>query len=292
MKPSPAARSAAIPVMSSIAPLAAGAEAWLVDIWGVMHNGVTPYLEAAAACRSFRDGGGLVLLLSNAPRPAASVAAQLDRIGVPRSAWDHIVSSGDAARAFIAGRPGSAILHVGPERDFGIYEGLDVRFAGAEAAAIVVCTGLFDDETETPADYADLIAACGARKLPMLCANPDLTVERGGRIIYCAGAIAKAYEAVGGEVTYAGKPYLPVYDMAFAELARLKGRAVPREKTMAIGDGVHTDIAGAAAAGIASVYVASPVHVAAGVVLDDDTLEALFPDPAVRPMAAMTGLTW
>jgi HAD superfamily hydrolase (TIGR01459 family) len=291
MQSSSLAPLAPVPIVGSIAPLAAGCEAWLVDIWGVMHNGEQPYWPAAAACKAFRDAGGMVLLLSNAPRPAASVAAQLDRIGVPRDAWDAIVSSGDAARAFIAARDGEPLLHLGPERDLALYEGLGAHLVPVEAAGAVVCTGLFDDEAETPADYTAILAACRARKLPMLCANPDITVERGGRIVYCAGALAKAYEALGGEVTYAGKPYRPVYDMAFAALAAGKGRAIPLERLLAIGDGVHTDIAGAAAAGVASVYIASGVHVRPGALFDAAALDALFPGPA-RPIAAMTGLAW
>ena len=206
------------PVADSIEPFAAGKDAWFVDIWGVMHNGVRPFAHAVAACERFRASGGTVLLLSNAPRPAAGVAAQLDRIGVARSAWDAIVSSGDAARAFVARFAPGPVFHLGPERDLGIYEGLGVRIGACEIANAVVCTGLFDDETETPDDYAAVLQTCLGRGLPMVCANPDLTVERGGRIIYCAGALAAAYEKIGGSVTYAGKPHLPVYDMAFAEL--------------------------------------------------------------------------
>jgi HAD superfamily hydrolase (TIGR01459 family) len=285
-------RPAAIPIVPSIAPLAAGREAWLTDIWGVMHDGVAPYLAAAEACTRFRATGGIVLLLSNAPRPAESVAAQLDRIGVPRSAWDRIISSGDAARALIAALDRGPLFHLGPERDLAIYGGLPLRLTSAGEAAAVVCTGLFDDETETPEDYAALLADCAHRTLPMVCANPDLTVERGGRIVYCAGALAQLYESMGGKVAYAGKPYLPIYDLAFSALSEIKGRPVPREAALAIGDGIATDIAGAAAAGVASVYVASGVHVAGGTGLDRATLDALFPDPALRPAAAMTALAW
>lgn len=289
-KPSPPA--AAIPVITSIAPLAAGKEAWLVDIWGVMHNGVRPFLPAAAACESFRASGGLVVLLSNAPRPAASVAAQLHKIGVPRAAWDLIVTSGDAARSLISGLGGKPVYHLGPERDLGVYDGLDIAMVPADRAEAIVCTGLFDDEIETPESYAESLGRLAARRLPMICVNPDITVERGGRIIYCAGALAAAYEKIGGEVTYAGKPYLPVYGMTSTAIAEIKGHDVPREKLMAIGDGVNTDIAGAAAAGIDSVYIASAVHFAAGKKLDADALDGLFPNPAIRPIAAMRILAW
>lgn len=283
---------APIPVVSSIAPLAAHTAAWLADIWGVMHNGVRQFEAACHACERFRAGGGTVLLLSNAPRPADGVVQQLDRIGVPRQAYDAIISSGDAARTFITELGGRLVFHLGPERDLPLYTGLDVRRVAAEAAEVVVCTGLFDDEVETPDDYAALLRDFAARRLPMICANPDLTVERGGKIVSCAGAVAAAYEAIGGAVRYAGKPHLPVYDLAFATIARLRGGTAAKDKVLAIGDGIRTDIAGAAAAGVASVYIASAVHMEAGAALDAAALDRLFPDPAVRPVAAMTGLRW
>jgi HAD superfamily hydrolase (TIGR01459 family) len=280
-----------IPILPGIASLASGTAAWLVDLWGVVHNGVAPFAPAVAACRRYRREGGLVLLLSNAPRPRQSVATQLDRIGVPPEAWDAIVSSGDAARALIADLGRAAVFHLGPKRDLPLYEGLEVRLTSAETAEIVVCTGLFDDEKETPEHYALLLADLRARDLPMICANPDLHVERGSRIVYCAGGLAQAYVRIGGRVTYAGKPYPLVYDMAFAELARLEGRPLGREEVLAIGDGIRTDIAGAAAAGLRSVYVASGVHAGAGA-LDPDQLAGLFPEGRPWPVAAMAALAW
>jgi HAD superfamily hydrolase (TIGR01459 family) len=282
--------AAPIPILSSITELAADREAWLTDIWGVMHNGVAPFAAASDACTRFRLAGGTVVLLSNAPRPAASVVAQLDRIGVPRFAWDAILTSGDAARALVGAYAGKPVFALGPERDLSLYDGLDVTLSEAAAAEAVSCTGLFDDEIETPDDYAELLAEFASRNLPMVCANPDLTVERGSRIIYCAGALATAYEKLGGRVAYAGKPYLPVYDMAFAMIDKIKGRPVPRDRILAIGDGIRTDIQGAAAAGVDSVFVASGVHAPDG--LSGDALAGLFPDPAVRPLAAMPALVW
>jgi HAD superfamily hydrolase (TIGR01459 family) len=286
--PSPAA--GAIPLVSSIAPFAEATTGWLVDIWGVVHNGVRPFAEACEACERFRQRGGLVLLLSNSPRPRNGVAEQLKRIGVPRSCWDVIVSSGDVARTLIASYAGKAIVHLGPERDLPIFTGIDVERVGPERAAAVVCTGLFDDERETPDDYAGTLAACVRHGLPMICANPDVAVERGGRIIYCAGALARAYEQLGGEVVYAGKPYAPIYDLAFTTLETLQPGSAKRSGLLAIGDGVNTDIAGAAAAGVRSVFVASGVHVTRG--LDAAALEGLFQPGAPRPVAAMAKLAW
>jgi HAD superfamily hydrolase (TIGR01459 family) len=287
----PVVRAATIPILQGIAPLATGTEAWLVDLWGVLHNGVAPFAPAVAACCRYRREGGLVLLLSNAPRPWQSVAAQLDRIGVTREAWDAIVSSGDASRALIARLGRAAVFHLGPERDLALYEGLDVHRVPAESAEAVVCTGLFDDETETPEDYVALLAGFRARELPMICANPDLSVERGDRIVHCAGAVAQAYARIGGDVAYAGKPYLPVYDMALAALARLKGRSLGRETVLAVGDGIRTDIEGAAAAGVRAVYVASGVHAGTDA-LDANLLARLFPEGAAAPVAAMAALAW
>lgn len=282
---------APIPIVSSISEIATGAEAWLADVWGVMHNGVEPYAPACEACARFRLSGGVVILLSNAPRPAQSVAAQLDRIGVPRFAWDAIVSSGDAARALIGAYAGHPVYHLGPERDLALFDGLDVVLSTPDAAESVACTGLFDDEVETPEDYRELLTGLAQRALPMVCANPDLTVERGGKLVYCAGALAAIYEELGGKVAYAGKPYLPIYDMAFATIAGIKGRAIERSRILAIGDGIRTDIEGAAAAGISSVFITSSVHVPGGR-LDAPTLSRLFPDAAARPLAAMDGLRW
>ncbi len=279
-----------IPILSSIADLAPGRDVWLTDVWGVIHNGVAPFASACDACTRFRLAGGTVLLLSNAPRPADSVAAQLDRIGVPRFAWDAILTSGDAARSLVGAYADKSVFHLGPERDLSLYDNLSITLSDAASAEAVSCTGLFDDEIETPADYAEVLADFASRNLPMVCANPDLTVERGTKIVYCAGALANEYEKLGGGVAYAGKPYLPVYDMAFAFVEKLKGKPIPRERILAIGDGLRTDIKGAAAAGIDSVFIASGVHVSSG--LTTETLAELFPDPTVRPIAAMPALAW
>lgn len=283
-------RPAPIEIIESVAPLAASTAAWLVDIWGVMHDGVRPFVPACEACRRFREGGGLVMLVSNSPRPREGVAAQLDRIGVPRSGYDAIVSSGDLARSLIETYAGRRVLHLGPERDLPIFAGIDVERVGAARADAVVCTGLHDDERETPDDYAQTLSACASRGLPMICANPDLTVVRGGRLIYCAGALAQAYERLGAKVTYAGKPYLPIYELTFATLERMRPGSSDRSRLLAIGDGVRTDLAGAAAAGVPSLFVASGVPETRG--LDAAALEALFPPGAPRPIAAMTRLVW
>ncbi|MCH9807373.1 MAG: TIGR01459 family HAD-type hydrolase [Alphaproteobacteria bacterium] len=284
-----------IPVIRSISPLAAGSVAWLVDIWGVMHNGVRPFVEAGDACARFREDGGTVLLLSNSPRPGAGVKAQLDAIGVREDSYDGILSSGDATRELIADYAGRSVYHLGPERDLPLFDGIDVKRVGpdeSEGAEVIVCTGLFDDTIETPADYATRLQGFKARGLPMICANPDIKVERGGQVIYCGGAIAEAYAALGAEVSLAGKPHAPIYDMAFEWLAEQRGREVSKSKAMAIGDGVKTDIAGGILAGIRAVYIASRVHMGDDEALEPGVLDTLFPDPNARPVAAMASLVW
>ena len=291
--------AAGIPVLDSIKDLAPRYRAWLVDIWGVMHNGHRAFPRAVAATRAFREAGGIVVLLSNSPRPSPSVKDQLSRLGVPADAYDATVTSGDLTRHELAQHKGATIFHLGPERDRPIFEGLDVTLGSAEDGKLIVCSGLFDDETETPDDYTALLSALAARKLPMICANPDHLVERGDRLVWCAGALAAAFEKAGGAVVYAGKPYAPIYALAFETIGTLAGRAVPRTEILAIGDGVHTDIAGASGAGLNSVFIASGLHVPAKSgadagrgVLDALALEELFAHTKPRPVAAMRALVW
>lgn len=279
-----------IPIVASVSSLAAGTDAWLVDIWGVMHNGVSPFMDAARACATFRRIGGTVMLLSNAPRPAASVVEQLQRIGVPDHAYDMVLTSGDAARALIAEYAGQTVFHLGPDRDLPLYEGTGVTPGVLEDSAAIVCTGLFDDVSETPDDYAEMLTSAHGHGLPMICANPDLMVERGGNKVWCAGGVAAAYQALGAKVAYAGKPYPPIYQLALKQIADERGKAVGTDRILAIGDGINTDIAGAGRASIRSVFIASGVHVEGE--LNTQTLDSLFADAPVRPAAAMTKLIW
>jgi HAD superfamily hydrolase (TIGR01459 family) len=280
----------AIPILSGIAELATDCNAWIVDIWGVMHNGARAFEAAGEACRRFRAQGGIVVLLSNAPRPFSAVIGHMASLGVDPAAYDGGVTSGDATRAMIETRTGQALLHIGPERDKGLFAGLDVRLVSADAAGGIVCSGLWDDTKETPADYADLFRSLAARRLPMICANPDLVVERGDQLVYCAGALAAAYTQAGGEVRYAGKPYLPIYERTFAVIDALEGAPVPKHRVLAIGDGVDTDLKGAHAAGLRSVFIASGVHLPGG--LDQGALATLFASRPFRPIAALPTLAW
>ncbi len=280
-----------IPLLTSIAPLAETADVWFLDIWGVLHNGFKPFGGCVDACVTFRKAGGTVILVSNSPRPRAGVIKQLTGIGVDPVAYDDVISSGDVSRALIAAIAPGPLLHIGPVRDLPLFDRLGVTFAKAGQAQATVCSGLYDDEAETPDDYRDMLAVLRARTVPMICANPDIKAERGGKLIYCAGAIAQAYEALGGTVQYAGKPYAPIYDAALQMAARLRGGAVETSRVLAIGDGVATDIRGASNAGIRSVYIASGVNLARGVPLAD-AAKTLFAAEAVKPIAVMTALVW
>jgi HAD superfamily hydrolase (TIGR01459 family) len=288
----PATAGPHVPLLRSIAPLAATSDAWISDVWGVLHDGVNPYPAASAACQKFRAGGGTVVLVSNAPSTGEEVAAHLDSMGVPRSAYDGIVTSGDVTRVLISEWAGRRVYHLGPDRYLGTFDGLDVRFAPLGDAAVVVCTGLIEDDHETPEDYRALLADLRARAAPMICVNPDIVVERGHRLIYCAGALAVAYEALGGKVAYAGKPHPPIYTRARELISDARGAPAETARILAIGDGLKTDIAGAAAAGLRSVFIASALHFAGGEALDEATLAPLFAGHPAPPIAALSGLAW
>ncbi|PPC88214.1 MAG: TIGR01459 family HAD-type hydrolase [Hyphomicrobium sp.] len=280
-----------IPEINSIEPLAATSDVWFLDIWGVLHNGRKPFDSAVAACQKFRQSGGTVVLVSNSPRPRAGVIRQLTDIGVDAHAYDAVVTSGDVSRDLIAAWSGRSVRHIGPQRDVPIFNGLNVRCVGVERAEGIVCTGLYDDDTESPDDYAGELSALHARDLQMICANPDIKVERGGRIIFCAGSIAAAYEALGGRVLYAGKPYAPIYEMACQIVENIRGKSVDRKRLLAIGDGVHTDIKGAAQFGIRSVFVASGVHVEVHETLAE-AARRHFVAPQEKPVVVMRALAW
>lgn len=287
--------ASAIPVIESVAELATNCDAWLCDIWGVIHNGVSPFPGAVEACRRFRETGGTVVLISNSPRPRGAVMEQLQSIGVPREAWDAVVTSGDVTRRLIERNEAERVFHLGPERDEPIFDGLDVTLRSEAEADVVVCSGLYDDARETPGDYAKVLARLKERGLPMICANPDRMVERGDRLIYCAGALAAEYERLGGRVIYAGKPYPPIYELALQRIAKARGEAVAPGRILCIGDGVQTDMAGAEAAGLKALFVASGLHMTRtrdGETLDERELALLFAGESARPVAAQKRLSW
>ena len=244
----------------------------------------------------FRASGGTAILITNAPRSGEAVARILDRLKVPREAYDAITSSGDVTRGIVIARLPESVFHLGPERDLSIFAGLDVRFAPAETADYVVCSGLFDDTIETPESYRDLLAALHARSLFMVCANPDIVVERGDTLVYCAGALADAYAARGGEVLYCGKPYAPIYHLALATAAVQRGGETPRpQRVLAVGDSVRTDLKGAAALGLDCMFITSGIHAeeyGSREAPDLAALNAMFAAAGVMPRGVMRELVW
>jgi HAD superfamily hydrolase (TIGR01459 family) len=272
--------------------LVGGVDVVLSDIWGVVHNGLVAFPEACEALHIFRKQGGTVILITNAPRPADSVQRQLRKLSVADDIYDAIVSSGDLTRHFVADHPGRKMFWIGPERDSSIHRGLDPVIAPLEAADYIVCTGLFDDETESAEDYRDMMLQARARKLPLICANPDIVVERGDRLIYCAGAIAELYRELGGEVIFYGKPHRPIYERAMALATERRGHAAPLDRVLAIGDSVRTDLTGALGFGIDCLFLTRGIHSEEfeGIdQLDPASVKELFGHP---PRALMRELRW
>ena len=277
-------------------PLARAYDVLLCDVWGVVHNGVAAFAEATDALARFRAGGGTVILITNAPRPSTVVQKILDRLGGPRGAYDAITSSGDVTRGIVAARLGERVFHLGPSRDRPIFAGLDVTFAPVETADYVVCSGLFDDTTETPENYREMLASMRQRSLFMVCANPDVVVERGDTLVYCAGALADAYVALGGEALYCGKPHAPIYEAALGQAAAFRGGEMPPlARVLAVGDSVRTDLAGAASFGLDCLFVISGLHageIGSREAPDPAGLSTMFAAAGAVPKAVISRLVW
>jgi HAD superfamily hydrolase (TIGR01459 family) len=276
-------------LIAGLSEIAREHDALICDIWGVVHDGQAPFAKAVEALRQFRRAQGLVVLLSNAPRPSWSVEAQFRRIGVATDCYDAIVTSGGAARDDLKARLARAgklsLYYIGPEQDTAVLEGLAITRAGIDHANVALCVGLKDDLSETPADYADTLRAMRARNLTMLCANPDLKVYRGTRLCWCAGALAQAYEKIGGAVVYYGKPYRAIYEAA------LQAAGQPR-KALAVGDALITDLKGAQQAGLEALFIADGLHGEEIEPYTPEHLEEMFAAAGVGAKAAMRALAW
>ncbi|MDB5493028.1 MAG: putative sugar phosphatase of the superfamily [Phenylobacterium sp.] len=268
----------------------------LCDVWGVIHNGREAFPVACAALARFRAQGGEVVLISNAPRPNAGVVAQLDALGVPREAYSLVVTSGDATRKLLAARAPGPAWKLGPGRDDPLYEGLGLTFSDLDEARFIACTGPFDDEAETPEDYRERFRGAVARGLPMICANPDIVVQRGDTLIYCGGALAQLYEALDGQVAMAGKPHAAIYDLALAEAAGLRdGAPIDRARVLCVGDGPRTDLRGANAQGLDALFIAAGIHaqeILAKGALDAAMMDHVFETEGVTASWAMAELVW
>ncbi len=282
-----------VPACLGLKALANRYEVVLCDVWGVVHNGVSAWESATDALTRYRENGGTVILVTNAPRPYTDVLPQLDGLGVPRSAWDFVVTSGDVTRHEIVAHGTRKLLHIGPERDANIFENLRIERTTLEEAERVVVTGLDDDDTETPDDYRELLAQVYERKLPLVCANPDRVVEKGDRILWCAGALADMYEDMGGEVVFAGKPYAPIYELALSKAEEIRGKSIERTQVLAIGDAVRTDLLGAKTFGVDSLFVAGGIHGAdIGNPMEPLRLQNVLDLGPVSPIGWSRRLTW
>jgi HAD superfamily hydrolase (TIGR01459 family) len=290
-------------ILTSLAELCERYDGVLCDIWGVLHNGERSHPAAVDALRNLRLLGKPVTLITNAPRPKADVEAQLAALGVTSESYDAIATSGDVCAQTIVERlPGLPCL-IGPDRDLPVFAaasdlaGRKIAPVPLEEADFAVCTGLVDDTVETPEDYDGVLNALRAKNLAMICANPDLVVYRGEQLVYCAGALAERYEALGGEVEQAGKPYATIYRLALGLLERARNRPLDLDRVLAIGDAMHTDIAGATAMGLDSLLITEGIHrkelhEGAGGPLDAEGYRQFADDHGISPVYRMNRLVW
>ncbi|MEQ1652386.1 MAG: TIGR01459 family HAD-type hydrolase [Hyphomicrobium sp.] len=284
------------PILANAGELLGRYDVLFCDVWGVVHNGITAFEGACAALARFRAEGGTVILVSNAPVPKKRVADMLASRHVPRNAWDDIVSSGDIALTHVAERGFKALHCIGPQdRDQALFKALNAEAVALEHAEAIICTGLNDDRNETPEDYRPLLDRALRLNVPFVCANPDLIVDVGGTILYCAGAIADIYQHMGGNVFWAGKPHLSAYETAHHKAEALRDTNVPRRKALVIGDAIRTDLKGAENFGCDALFVASGIHkheAMDGEFLSAAKLAALFPPGTPSALGAMVELVW
>lgn len=281
---------------AKLSDLVSGVDLLLVDVWGVLHNGVAAYAAAHEALTRYRAQGGFVMLVSNAARSSDVVVDVLNKLGVPHDAYDGVVTSGDMTRSFLSRGQHKTLAYFGPEHNRWLYAGLKVRETPIADAELALCAGLANDESESPADYADRLRECRARGLTMLCANPDIVVERGSQLVWCAGAIAEAYQKIGGAVIWAGKPQRPIYDAAIEIASLSRGRKIAPERMMVIGDAIRTDIAGAHGLGVRSLMTADGIHAKdllnGARIVDEEKARLFLATATHQPSALTTRLVW
>lgn len=269
----------------------------LSDIWGVLHNGISVYPNAAAALQKARAAGKLVILITNSPRPRQDVTGQLAGFGLPPAAYDGLITSGDVTRALLEQAP-KKLFHIGPERDLSLFAGLDCELTEENEAQAVVCTGLYEQQSgEQPEDYRPLLQKLRGRNLPFICANPDIIVHIGGQELWCAGALAQIYAALGGRTQIAGKPHHPIYAAAYAQAAAKlglpAGQKPDKSRILVIGDGMVTDIKGAANEGLDCLFIAGGIHIRAysdGGAVNPQKLSAFMTKHGYAPAAYMRAL--
>jgi len=285
-------RSELPPEITGFASLATRYDGVLCDIWGVIHNGVQCFPSAVTALQAYRRQGGVVTLITNSPRLAGGVADQLAGLGAPDDCWDGIVTSGDITRALLMQRAGQSAYHLGPERDRATLSGTGVALTDLGGADFIICTGLFEDDWEGPEDYRDRLVAMQDRGMQVICSNPDLMVQRGTRHVYCAGALAALYEELGGAVIYTGKPWPSIYESALSLLDESAGRKLDKQRILAIGDGIKTDLAGASRTGIDCLFVLGGIHAAEAEIDSGTVLADTLAQAGVSPVARQVQLIW
>lgn len=273
--------------ISGLGQIAEDYDALLCDIWGVVHNGREAFSQACEALERFRADRGPVVLISNSPRPSSAIPEQFAQVGLVGKIYDAIVTSGDSTIDELSRRAPGPAYKLGPERDDILYESLELHFAELADASFISCTGLFDDETETPEDYREMLSGARDMGIPMICANPDVRAKRGDQLIYCGGALAQLYEKIGGEVVYTGKPHEPIYRLSRAWLHELLGYELTRDRVLTIGDNIHTDLLGAQREDYDCLFIADGVH--AG---NQERLTQLLGEHGIRAKYMAESLTW
>lgn len=278
-------------LLAGLSGLSANYDAVFCDIWGVIHNGRQHFPPAYEALRRFKAEVGPVILISNSPRPQDDLVKQLASLGIFEDGYSAIVSSGDATREYLRKfAPSGPAWRIGDPREQNLYAGIDIDLTGTpQTAAFISCTSPFDDENDTLEQYTHAFTIAAERGLVMICANPDKVVQRGDKIIMCAGSLADHYMGLGGEVIMAGKPYAPIYELCYAALEKMTGKPVDKSRILAIGDGLPTDVLGANRQGLDLIFIAAGIHVVAATdtrgkldplllknLLDAETAEARF----------------
>lgn len=289
------ADSSLCPQLTGLRDIAERYQAIICDIWGVIHNGVAASEPAFNALIEFRKQGKPVVLLTNAPRTKPAIIEQLGGLGVPaEGVWDDIISSGGVTRQLVSELEGP-VYHLGPEFNNSVFEGTNANLVDWRQAETVVCTGLVDDFKETPEDYRDHLQALNAAGLPMICANPDIVVEHGDVLRWCAGALGRDYQAMGADVKMVGKPHLPIYEFARHRLSEIYGSECKKSQILAIGDGMWTDIAGAKNFGVDSIFVTEGIHndkYGVGKDFSAQKMHAFLNENDACPVAWTHGLNW
>ncbi|MTI18616.1 TIGR01459 family HAD-type hydrolase [Rhodobacteraceae bacterium RKSG542] len=285
-----------IPVIHGVSQIAEQYDALLCDVWGVLHNGLSAFEPAKDALQRYREETGKpVVLLTNAPRPNHAIEEHLASMGITRDSFDAIVTSGDVVRADLEKQPEPKIYHIGPERNRSLFRGLSYEICDEETGEVIVCTALNNRNAEEPEDYRPLFERLLARDLTFVCANPDIVSHEGEKLVWCAGSLARLYAQMGGKTLIMGKPFAPIYDAALAKINELAGKPVAKDRVLAIGDGMPTDIKGANAMDIPVLFISNGIHALEYGSVDNPDIgkvEERFKQEGMNAAALLPSLRW